>query len=154
MSNIYLKMDLNWGQGHLLSERVLPFEEIVKALDVGVDDGCEIEGHHLGEEESADDDNAETLATLSSGSADSECNGEGAHKRCEGGHEDGAAADEKSMGDRLVDGSVLGVARGVGKINENDAVFHHNAEQHDESHDCIKREGLLADDEAEKTSER
>src|SRR3954463_4877413 len=59
----------------------------LQALEVDVDDGGDVEGEELGNEETADDGDAKGAARFGAG-AEAEGDREGSHERGHGGHHD------------------------------------------------------------------
>ena len=61
-------------------------EAFAEFFEVEVEDGGEVEGQNLGNDEAADDDEAKGSSTFCGHAADAEGDGDGAHEGGEGGH--------------------------------------------------------------------
>ena len=122
-------------------------------FEVVVDDGSEKEGEELGDEEAADDAEAEGDAVLGHGAADAEGDGDGSHARGKGRHKNGAEADEGSFNDGII-GRFLFFSNGdVGEVDHHNAVFHDDSNEENEADERIDGEGLIEDVKGEEAAE-
>lgn len=110
-----------------------PFNLFLDGLEVIIKDGGEEEGEELGDEEAADDAEAEGDAGLGHGAADAEGDGDASHEGANGGHEDGTEADEGGFDDGVI-GLLPFVLDGVdGKVDHHDSVFQDDADEENEA---------------------
>lgn len=121
-------------------------------FDVDVDDGGEIQGHDLGEDEASHDHKAKGLSALRCHAAEAKGDGNRSHEGSEGGHEDGADSDKRRVIDGVVDAFAVVNSRFIGKVDEDDPVFEDNAEEEDEADKGVEGKGLAKEDEGDKAS--
>lgn len=127
-------------------------EAFAEFFEVEVEDGGEVEGQNLGNDEAADDDEAKGSSTFCGHAADAEGDGDGAHEGGEGGHEDGTETGKAGVGDGLF-GGFAGEDRVVSKVDHDDAVFHDDAKEKDDADEGVEREGFVEDEEGEQAAE-
>lgn len=125
---------------------------LLEGFEVVVEDWGEEEGEELGDDESADDAEAEGDVALGACVARADGDREGAHDRGAGGHEDGAEADEAGLDDGILGRFTL-FNGFIGKVDHEDAVFKDDADEEDEADEGIDREGLIEEVEGEEASE-
>ena len=116
-----------------------------------VEDGSEIESEDLGDDEASDDDEAERDAGLGGHAAKAEGDRDGSHESGEGGHEDGAEPLAAGLFDSF-QGSFTCEDGVIGKVDEDDAVFHDDAQEEDESDKGVERKGVVENEEGQKAS--
>lgn len=126
-------------------------QALAEFFELEVENGGEIEGEDLGDDEAADDNEAQWAAALGGHASDADGDGDSAHDGGEGGHEDGAKTGQA----RFIDGFFCGVASKdgiVGEIDHDDAVFHDDAEEEDKANEGVEGEGFLEEEKGEKSS--
>ena len=107
----------------------------LEAFEVEVNDGRDVEGQQLGNDQAADHGQAERLTGFAAG-AEAERDGERAHQGGHGGHHDGAETEEAALvnGDVRRSSATLSVES---DINHHDGIFLDNADEHDEADEGV-----------------
>src|SRR6266849_1240081 len=113
-----------------------------------VDDGGGVEGEELGEEEAADDGDAEGAAQLGAG-AGAEGEGKAAEEGGHGGHHDGTEAEQASLEDGLMRRQALGALGIQGEVDHHDGILLDDANEQDDADEGDDAEVDAAEEERE-----
>src|SRR6059036_1170311 len=119
-----------------------------EAVEREVDHGGGVEGEELGEEEAADDGDAEGAAQLGAG-AGAEGEGKAAEEGGHGGHHDGPEAEQASLEDGLMRRQALGALGIQGEVDHHDGILLDDANEQDDADEGDDAEVDAAEEERE-----
>src|SRR6266508_2702436 len=125
-----------------------PPEPPGETVEPEVDHRGGVEGEDLGEEEPADDGDAEGAAELGTG-AGAEGEGEAAEEGGHGGHHDGAEAEQAGLVDGLARRLALGALGVEGEVDHHDGVLLDDADEEDDADQGDDAEVRAAEEEGE-----